>query len=293
VQLAHDGIPVEGAALLLRRDPLTQGPRLFQTNCAGCHSHDKEPVDPDPKKEKPKKKASNLTNWGSYDWVRGLLKNPGDDNYFGRVKDIDEEIDKHKEVLVLTEMIRWRKGIDRLEKDKLPVVEKRLGQIAYFVAEQAKPRHERNRQILSEGRGPFIDNCYKCHGVVSDDDYNYKEHMVDGNKVDLTQRERKAPDLSRYGSAEWLRLMIMSPAHKSRYGWTPDNLSLPRNYMTAFRPLDGPAAEVPFREFLEKFPQMEKKTTPLPDIEREILIRWLINDNRIVVGGTTISAMKK
>src|SRR5262249_38058973 len=31
------GIPEEGAKSLLRRDPLTQGPELFQKNCATCH----------------------------------------------------------------------------------------------------------------------------------------------------------------------------------------------------------------------------------------------------------------
>src|SRR5207247_6043967 len=35
-----NGIPREGAVTLLRNDPLTQGPKLFATNCASCHRYD-------------------------------------------------------------------------------------------------------------------------------------------------------------------------------------------------------------------------------------------------------------
>lgn len=34
-----DMIPVDGAVSLLRRDPFTQGPRLFAQNCASCHRY--------------------------------------------------------------------------------------------------------------------------------------------------------------------------------------------------------------------------------------------------------------
>src|SRR2546428_45632 len=39
VQLAHDGIPADGAVQLLRRDPLTKGVALFRGNCGSCHTH--------------------------------------------------------------------------------------------------------------------------------------------------------------------------------------------------------------------------------------------------------------
>ena len=88
--------------------------------------------------------------------------------------------------------------------------------------------------------------------------------------------------------------MLMSPSQESRHG--------SRNQMPAFRPMDGPAAEVPLLEFKERllefkerFPNIEK--TPglinLPDIDREILIRWMVNDNRVVFGGQVISGAKK
>ena len=34
-----DKIPVDGAVSLLRRDPFTQGPRLFAQHCAACHRY--------------------------------------------------------------------------------------------------------------------------------------------------------------------------------------------------------------------------------------------------------------
>src|SRR6266567_6661383 len=40
-QLAQaEGIPLSGAASLLRQDPFTQGPKLFARNCASCHRYD-------------------------------------------------------------------------------------------------------------------------------------------------------------------------------------------------------------------------------------------------------------
>src|SRR5262249_43286939 len=39
VQLASMGIPEEGARYLLRGDPLTRGPKLFEKHCGVCHAY--------------------------------------------------------------------------------------------------------------------------------------------------------------------------------------------------------------------------------------------------------------
>jgi ubiquinol-cytochrome c reductase cytochrome b subunit len=71
------GIPPTGALTLMRSDPKTQGPKLFREHCASCHSHapqdqaETDDVTQVIAVEKPT--ASNLWNFGSYEWSRGIL----------------------------------------------------------------------------------------------------------------------------------------------------------------------------------------------------------------------------
>src|SRR5262249_15831774 len=77
VNLAASGIPEEGGTYLLRRDPKTQGPKLFKEKCASCHTYTGVAENTDPK-------ASNLAGWGTTKWIEGLLKNPESPDYFGK-----------------------------------------------------------------------------------------------------------------------------------------------------------------------------------------------------------------
>ena len=86
-----------------------------------------------------------------------------------------------------------------------------------------------------------------------------------------------APDMTDYGSADWIRGMIMAPQHKSRYGKD--------NAMPLFRNLDGPAASIT-REGLGDH---LSNTIHISDVERELIIRWMVKDYRVVFGGETIS----
>jgi len=72
VQLASTGIPTTGALTLMRDDAYTQGPRIFSRNCASCHRFDGHdglgyplPVD--------SISASDLKDFGSRAWVSGFL----------------------------------------------------------------------------------------------------------------------------------------------------------------------------------------------------------------------------
>src|SRR5262249_523512 len=112
---------------------------------------------------------------------------------------------------------------------------------------------------------------------------------------------KRGPDLTGYGDEQWLRSMIMSPMHPSRYGT--------RSAMPAFRDLEGPAAEVTRADLarlqtaaLEAIPSDDKKAAArrkeidesfrlvhLSDIERELIVRWLLGDHCVVFGGEPIS----
>jgi hypothetical protein len=100
--------------------------------------------------------------------------------------------------------------------------------------------------------------------------------------VKKTKKSLTAPDLTDYGSPQWIRGMIMRPGHKSRYG--VDNL------MPAFRPVDGVGVELgllEFRETNEKTP--DNMIQELSDVDREMIIRWILRDYRPIYGGAAIS----
>ena len=119
--------------------------------------------------------------------------------------------------------------------------------------------------MKAKGRQPFIDTCAACHHFESDG----------GDE---------APDLTGYGSPEWLRFMIMSPGSKLRHG--------EKNEMPAFRNLDGPGAEVYKQEFLETSGK-DAKLIHLSDLDRELIIRLVARDHRVVFGGHAIAGPPK
>ena len=69
---------------------------------------------------------------------------------------------------------------------------------------------------------------------------------------------KSAPELTGYGDAEWLRLMIMSPSHPARYGT--------RNRMPAFRDLEGPTAAVT-QEELKRTKELLLREIPEDDAQ--------------------------
>jgi ubiquinol-cytochrome c reductase cytochrome b subunit len=273
LQLAADGIPPEGPVLLLRRDPLTEGKRLFGQHCATCHTYGKE-------FENAKPTASNLENFASQEWIRGLLTNPASSEYFGHTK--------------LRRMSNW---IDttrsKARKDgKETELEMEFGQIAGWLSSHPgrDPVVEKTPEF-ARGLQAFQKRCQRCH--------SYKNEGGDSTPP--------GPDFTGYGGADWVRLMLMSPYHHLRYGI--------RNRMPAFRDFEGTLAQINrldvrqaqdgFRkELAEDAPEAEKKkkeqeindaikVIQLSDIDRELIIRFLLKDYRVVFGGEPISAPPK
>jgi ubiquinol-cytochrome c reductase cytochrome b subunit len=272
VQLASQGIPLEGAREMMRRDPVLRGPKLFETNCASCHTY--TPADPkkDPVKfnnPELKYKAGDLADYASEKWIRGLLTKPSDDAYFGRTHLNDT---KHNG------MVKWRSKLEKerkgMEKDDIAKQEAEHDLIAKFLAQQGRPVKDRDEKVEKAGLDAFNDNCATCHKMNE-------------------PGPSSGPNLTGYGSQEWLRLMIMAPDHVTRYGT--------RNKMPAFRNFDSIAFDVDKLLFDDQFnpPDADGKKPPprpmmnLPDASREVLIRWLTHDHRAVFGGTEISGPAK
>ena len=283
VQLAAQGIPAEGPVLLLRRDPLTEGKTLFGQHCATCHTYGNE-------FENAKPTASNLENFAGQEWIHGLLANPASPDYFGHTK--------------LRRMKNWVDTTrSKARKDgKEADLEKEFDDIAAWLA--SHPRSG-GRQSPKSGKGAdapgantsrsvpqaFQKRCQRCH--------SYENEGGDTTPP--------GPDFTGYGDADWVRLMLMSPYHHLRYA--------SRNRMPAFRDLEGPLAEINPLDIKQAQDQLRKelgedaseadkkkkeqeideaiKVIQLSDIERELIIRFLLKDYRVVFGGEPISAPPK
>ena len=138
------GIPPDGSAYILRRDPLTQGRAVLERRCLGCHVFDG--------KGSGTQTASDLASFGSRAWVRGLLENPRSPTYFGKVAKFDG-------------MAEWKKS-SKLKRQAA----RRRGRFRRLVRRDPR-RHDPRRWLNSPGvsdhpgLAPFQKECGKCHVI--------------------------------------------------------------------------------------------------------------------------------
>jgi ubiquinol-cytochrome c reductase cytochrome b subunit len=271
VTLARDGVPNTGAVYLLRRDPFTRGKELFQANCSSCHEHKQVQM------SDAKYTASELTDFGNEKWIRGLLAKPDDPRFFGRTQ--------------LKDMASW---VTRQRRGKSPQQLQQLDAefdvIARWLAthptgvptESDEKSADPKKAEHFRGYKAFSNRCQSCH-------------RYEGDGGDDTP----GPDFTGYGGEEWTRVMILAPADPSRYG--RKNL----NAMPAFRDLENPGSELTRLELqrqrqhlLEEAgddPAKKKevenacKVIHLSDVDRELILRFVLNDGRVVFGGEPIS----
>lgn len=190
---APRGIPPAGMLSVLREDPKTQGPRLFARYCASCHTHADSAVAP------PEPTASDLTGFASRKWLAGLLdpKQIAGPGYFGNTA--------HKE----GEMVGFVN--DDLTKDKAELE----AIVAALSAEAALPAQTKtdaaSAKTIGRGRARISGDagCTDCHSF----------HPESSEESDAM-----APDLTGYGSQDWLTGMISNPAHKRYYGDNNDRM---------------------------------------------------------------------
>jgi mono/diheme cytochrome c family protein len=278
VNLAHEGVPAAGATVLLHRDPQTQGPLLFRENCATCHSFGTlMPND--------KGTASNLDGFATEAWIYGLLLNPGHADYFGRtklttMKDFVEETFPNFSLSAADQEKLAAEDKEAMGKDKAD-----LKKIAGWLA--LHPRNsssQRDTAAFKVGQKLFKERT--CSGC----------HTYEGQGG---TRATKGPDMTGYGDAAWLREMIMAPGSPERYG--------DKNTMPGFRDLESPGSSTTrlenaqIRELLAKTPgkgdaearrmaiDNAHRLSHLSDLDREIIIRWLTGDNRVVFGGDPLA----
>jgi len=193
------GIPATGAVTLLRNDPLTQGPKIFSAKCASCHRHDghdglgEVPADA--------QSASDLKGFGSREWLAGLLtpERIATTNYFGATTHRSGKMSK---------FVREKVAAFSPEQQA------QVAKVLVAVSAEAGLKSQRDADakdaaIIEEGRGLFGEdgvNCAKCHQF----------HNKDEDAV--------GPDLTGYGSREWLVRFLSDPAHADFYGERNDRM---------------------------------------------------------------------
>jgi ubiquinol-cytochrome c reductase cytochrome b subunit len=185
-------IPPEGASALLHGDPKTRGPMLFARHCAGCHSHSDNQgnglIATDPS-------APNLLAFGNEEWIVGMLDPDliGGPHYFGRTKFADGEMVSHIKDL-------FGEGADARElRGKLRLAALALAAEAEQPAASAGGSHE--AEAVTEGRTLISGElgCTDCHRFHDQGELG------------------SAPDLTGYGSRQWLAGMIANPQSERFY----------------------------------------------------------------------------
>ncbi|OYV81804.1 MAG: hypothetical protein B7Z73_17660, partial [Planctomycetia bacterium 21-64-5] len=193
-QLADEnGIPPEGASALLRDDPETQGPLIFERHCASCHSHS----GPDGKGfVAAESSAPDLVGFGSTQWTAGLL---GPDavaspRYFGRTSFAEGE------------MVGAVRDLHAEASQELPG---QLRAVAMALAAEASPAAAGSQaEVVEQGRQLIVGKlgCTDCHKFHDEGELG------------------SAPDLTGYGSREWLEEFIRNPRDERFYGDRNDRM---------------------------------------------------------------------
>jgi ubiquinol-cytochrome c reductase cytochrome b subunit len=279
VNLAMAGVPDQGARILLRTDPLTRGQRTFQMTCGSCHAFtphadEKGKIEDGKIEELPRnadRRASDLGDWGSAAWIRGLLDNPSDPKYFGGMEQLSGMKKWKARIVAAREKLR-KKDPGKAEEE-IQAEEKSFDQIATWLAEQALPEDKRDKKLHETAKDLFADTCGSCHTVGG----------IGGGDT--------APNLTAYGSADWIRGMILAPAHKSRYGPLYEDPEKLKGLMPAFFNAESPGALQALRERNPGLP--DNMVMQLSHTDREAVIRFMKRDFRVVFGGEPISAAPK
>jgi ubiquinol-cytochrome c reductase cytochrome b subunit len=195
-------IPPAGMLELVRSDAKSQGPRLFAQHCASCHAHVDPAAGTPPDRDLAaaviaKSSAANLHGFGTEAWMRGLLdpEQVAGPAYFGNTA--------HKD----GDMVNFVKDdladADTWKKEDVEAV------IAALSAEAGLPAASATPAVLKRGRELVADTdrCGSCH--------TYRDNGT---------APGTAPDITGWGSREWLVGIISDPTHERFYGAENDRM---------------------------------------------------------------------
>lgn len=175
------------------------GAQLFHRKCARCHSHADE-AGGGIVSSKPT--APNLHEFASRKWITGLLnptKTSGPD-YFGNTKHSTMADDVTGDLTDLGDN----------EQAALDAIIIAISAQAKLPSQAAADRLSTDSGIIAKGIAAYVDqdvsSCSDCH------------------KLGGSEGDDSAPDLTGYGSREWLIEFINNPAQKRFYGDKNDRM---------------------------------------------------------------------
>jgi len=241
-----DKIPVDGAVSLLRRDPFTQGPRLFAQHCASCHrynGHDgRGSLVMDSAKDNLTEviagpTAADLGNFGKRDWMMAIVTDYS--NHFAWLKNArwfteaqaksaaGESVDYINPDG--SEMADWTSGYaDSLKAPENAENVKAL--VEFLAAEAGHKGSEFDAKLVEAGRKLALEgnwegelngtSCAQCHDTIGQP-FQADDTSANGY-----------PSMAQYGSVAWLKDFIRNPGAARHYGSknqmpssTPERLS--------------------------------------------------------------------
>ena len=197
-KLAADGIPPEGALMMLNNS----GPKLFAQHCASCHAYGGhnglgKSLDAN------ETSAPDLKGFASREYLAKLLHPDGYMELFGNTAHAKKS--KMHDFLL--------DEFDGIDED--PDLRKEVDQLIMALSAEAKlpsqAEADKSDQAQIEiGRELFFEDgfsCVDCHalGDWNEDDYS-------------------APDLTGYGSREWMLGIVHDPADERFYGKKNDRM---------------------------------------------------------------------
>lgn len=261
-----DKIPVDGAVELLRRDPFTQGPRLFAKHCFSCHrfnGHDGRGSLVYDKGEVAPPTAADLGNFASRDWMRSLLVDyPA---HFGDLKNASWFADAQKaeaageDVVYLdpdnSEMSDWSGDSESLNSPENAENLNALVEFLYAEAghgyqpvyddEEYNNPNAPDQALVEKGRAVAVEgawagalegtSCADCHTSIGEEFVALSDDDADGY-----------PTMAKYGSKAWLTDFIRHPGAARHYG--------EKNQMVSYSP------------------------ETITDEELDLLVRWMTSD---------------
>jgi ubiquinol-cytochrome c reductase cytochrome b subunit len=240
IELASEGIP-DTALALVRGDAKIQGAKLFRRHCASCHNYvdstgegielqreltfqpgpdGKVPADALPEPTG----APNLYGFASRQWLTGFL-NPEKiaEAHYDKKAPVDS-----KEKRFITDAPYFGNTAHRdgdmvaFVRDELKDLDeegkKKLNSIIVALSAQAKLKSQIDLDAHAERTGVLAaGNAQMAEAIDS-------QACTDCHKFGDIDNEGGAPDLTGYGSREWLLAFIGDPAHARFYGENNDRM---------------------------------------------------------------------
>jgi ubiquinol-cytochrome c reductase cytochrome b subunit len=184
------GVPPDGSGYLLLRDPFTHGQKTLERRCLSCHYFEG--------KGSGEQTASDLSQFGSRQWLRGLLHDPKASRYFGKVP-------------ALKGMVEWKKN-SKLTPTQLDDVEAFVASFARIPPDMTTDEWLNSPGVSDNpGLAPFQKECGSCHVI---------EGLSEGGT-------RDAPNLFAWGSPQWITRMTRKPGAADKYGYLDANDQMP------------------------------------------------------------------